>query len=143
MKSLSLFATVLTIAFVTIFLSNCSPKVPPKSESICQGAANDGSIIVKSWGYARTQRNAIINAKKNAVQDVLFKGIKSVGASGCPSRPIVEDLSKRESDYFKKFFEKNGLYLQFVNLSTDEVPDRTKVGRFVRQACLWSLITAA
>ncbi len=132
MKYVFLLSASLFLSAVIFFFSNCrTASLPPESESACIGTANDGSIIVKAWGYGQTQRGAIENAKKNAVQDVLFKGIKS-GQSGCPTRPIVEDISKRDNAYFKNFFKAEGAYLQFVNLSTDAVPDRVKVGSRIK-----------
>jgi len=128
MKCTFSLSAVIILALTSLFINSCrTGALPSKSESTCHGAANDGSIIVRAWGYGTTQRKAIENAKINAVQDVLFKGIKA-GQAGCPTRPIVEDISKRDNEYFKKFFAVGGPYLQFVNLSTDDVPDRTKVG---------------
>lgn len=132
MKCLFFVSITVLLSLNTLFSGSCSSTIPAISESLCHGSANDGSIIIKAWGYGKSNNEAMENAKKNAVQDVLFKGIKSIGQSGCPSRAIVEDISKRESEYFKKFFQKEGMYLQFVNLSTDNVPDRVKAGRYVK-----------
>lgn len=125
MKLLPLYALLL----IGLFTSTNCKKVPSVSESTCIGAANDGSIRLKAWGYGRTNIDAIQNAKKNAVQEVLFKGIKA-GAPGCPTRPIVDDISKRESAYFREFFSYNGPYLQYVNLSDKDVTDRLRISLF-------------
>ena len=115
---------MLLIAFV-LFFAQCRP--PRTTESMCAGSAKDGSFTVEAFGYSYFQRLAINNAKKNAVSDVLFKGIKA-GTSGCTTRPIIDDPSKKNNDFFKDFFKKGGTYLQFVNVSGDNVPSRSKVG---------------
>ena len=44
--------------------------------SECLGVELDGSQTIKSWGMGTRKIDAIEQAKKNAVRDVLFKGIR-------------------------------------------------------------------
>ena len=46
-------------------------------ESECMGVELDGSQTLKAWGTGRNYSDACEQAKKNAVRDVLFKGIKN------------------------------------------------------------------
>lgn len=117
--------------FVVLLLSTQCRKLPPQSESLCIGPGRDGAVLIRAFGYGANNRIATRAAMKNAVQDVLFKGIPA-GSTGCPSRPIIKDISKRNSDYFKKFFELNGPYLQFINLSQEGNLERSKVRRWVK-----------
>ncbi len=124
------FCALVSFAFLTLFNTQCR-KLPPQSECVCLGPGRDGTIRVKAYGYGANNRIATKAAIKNAVQDALFKGTPA-GSPGCPSRPIVKDLSKRSSAYFQEFFKKNGPYLQFVNLTDNGHLERTKVKRWVK-----------
>ena len=57
---------------------------------------------------------------KNAVRDVLFKGIKE-GMDGCNMRPMITEVNAREryADYFNKFFADGGKYKRFVSLKDE------------------------
>lgn len=124
MTSKNNFKLLFFVFSVIALLSSCA--LPKTTESSCGGSSNDGSCIVIASGYSYFQRQAINNARKNAVSDVLFKGIK--GGPGCPSRPIIDDPSKLNTPFFKDFFKKRGEYLQYINLSNDQAPQRAKVG---------------
>jgi hypothetical protein len=61
--------------------------------------------------------DAIEQAKKNAVRDVLFKGIRE-GQQECNQSPIINSpntITKNE-EYFYKFFADNGPYKEFVSM---------------------------
>ena len=68
-------------------LSSCSKKSTEVSkasayvnyETICMSVDLDGSQTLRVWGKGSTQADAIEQAKKNAVYDVLFKGIHGTG----------------------------------------------------------------
>jgi hypothetical protein len=85
-------------------------------ESECLGAEMDGSQTLKAWGFGRNRGDALSQAKKNAVRDVLFKGIRN-GKAGCNVKPVVFDMNALEKyeDYFNKFFADGGDYEKFTN----------------------------
>lgn len=115
-----------------LLCSNCATKkLPALSECSCIGSGNGGSIRITAYGFGKTNNLAVENAKKNAIQEVIFKGIKA-GNAGCPSRPIVEDINKRQTTYFTDFFRENGNYLQFINLTGDQIPTRVKVQKMIK-----------
>lgn len=92
-------------ALLSLFPSCGTGKIPALSEAQCLGAGMEGSIRLKAWGYDSSLKKAIEKAKRNAVQEALFKGIKA-GVSGCPNTPIVPQGLEKNPDYFKEFLRK-------------------------------------
>ena len=96
-------------------------------ETECLGVEEDGSQTVRAWGLGRGKTDALDQAKKNAVRDVIFKGI-SKGAKGCNMRPLVTDVNVREEyeDYFNRFFRDGGPYEQYVSKKDEKLISRDK-----------------
>jgi hypothetical protein len=71
------------------------------------GVEGDGSQTLKSWGNGRNRKDACEQAKKNAVKEVLFKGIIH-GRSGCEQRPLVPEVNAemKYENFFNSFFTK-------------------------------------
>lgn len=93
----------------------------------------DGTKLVKVWGYGKTAEDATRDAKAQGVACAIFRGFPA-GSNGAaaPTPAIVTDpnAADKYEEYFLKFFEPGGKYLQFVNLSTDGVStDRVKVNK--------------
>lgn len=93
----------------------------------CLGVELDGSQTLKAWGNGRNRADAIEQARKNAVRDVLFKGIIE-GKQECEKRPLVAEINAQDkySDYFFKFFADGGLYKDFVIKKDERIGDRIK-----------------
>src|SRR3990167_7610323 len=74
-------------------------------ESECLGVEGDGSQTIRAHGKGRNREDAMEQAKKNAVKDVLFKGI-SKGSAECNVKPVLFNPNAREKfeDYFNAFF---------------------------------------
>ncbi len=112
--------TYLRLLTGAIFLLvSCSPKIAGNYsfKTECYGIELDGSQTVKAWGNGKNRQDAQEQAKKNAVRDVLFKGITE-GRQDCEKRPLVPEVNaqmKYES-YFNKFFTDGGDYQKFVSL---------------------------
>ena len=86
-------------------------------EVSCLGTELDGSITLESYGMGRNKIDASEQAKKSAVQAVIFKGIK-IGVGDCNKSPLLftPNAEKKYEDYFASFFADNGPYLEFVSL---------------------------
>jgi len=85
-------------------------------ETECLGTELDGSQTLKAWGKGKNKKDAIEQAEKNALRDVLFKGIRS-GKSECSVNPLVVEANAREKHekYFNNFFGKNRIYSKYVS----------------------------
>jgi len=135
MKTLKL--TLLLAGIVLFSLSGYSQKKKNPAafynyEVECMGTGMDGTQLLKVWGYGKKPKDAVENAKKDAVQAVMFKGILA-GKPGCMMRPLITDAGaeQQHQDYFVAFFKEKGKYLNFVSISSDgsiDPKDRLKVG---------------
>jgi hypothetical protein len=93
----------------------------------CLGTGSQGTQLIKIWGYGKKPEDAVIQAKRNAVHAVIFKGI--LAGQGCMKRPLITEPGAEEAnaDYFKEFFSPAGRYLNFVSLSGEGVQERIKI----------------
>lgn len=87
----------------------------------CLGVELDGSQTLRTWGVGRNKKDAVEQAKKNAVRVVLFKGIHG-GLSGCNTKPVVFEVNAEEKyeDYFNVFFMDGGEYLKYVSMKDEK-----------------------
>lgn len=104
-------------------------------ETECLGVELDGSQTVKAWGNGRNRADAIEQAYKNAVRDVIFKGI-SKGKQECQVKPIVFEVNAQEkyADYFNQFFKDDGVYKEYISTKdgskfhTEVIKERKQAG---------------
>jgi len=93
----------------------------------CQGVEMDGSVTLESYGKGRNYMDAAVQAKKNAVQAVIFKGIKD-GNGGCSSDPLLFSSSPETQyeEYFAVFFADGGPYEEYVSLKDERISKKFK-----------------
>lgn len=86
------------------------------TETVSLGTTGDGSIMLRAWGAGRERGEAIEQAKRNALRDVLFKGIKKGTNPGMASKALVPEVNAEEkyAVYFEPFFSPGGEYKNFV-----------------------------
>lgn len=121
MKKITLFISLLLINFTF-----CSAQVKKQiagsySQPIeCLGVELDGSQTLKSWGTGNNKADAVEQAEKNAVNEVLFKGVLN-GKAECNTKPVVFEVNAREKHeaYFNKFFADGGAYKNFISLKDE------------------------
>lgn len=95
--------------------------------------ATRGTKLIKVWAFNSKVEGAIIQAKKNAISAVIFKGLPAGGsANATPS--LLSDPSGEQTyaKYFDTFFATGGDYLKFVVATSDQAPsgrDRLKVSK--------------
>lgn len=96
-------------------------------ETECLGVEGDGSQTLRAWGFGKNKKDALEQAKKNAVYDVIFKGIRA-GMAGCNTRPLINEVNARErhEDYFDKFFTDGGEYKKFVSDADEKRSSKDK-----------------
>lgn len=93
----------------------------------CLGVELDGSATIECFGKGRNYWDAAEQAKKNAVNAILFTGIKE-GNGGCSRDPLILSSSVRElkQDYFAVFFADNGPYKDYVSLKDERIMNKIK-----------------
>ncbi len=97
-----------------------------KFDTSCVSNNGDGTQDLRAWGTGPTIDVAIERAMKNAVNDVIFKGIK--GGPGCEQNPIVFEVNAREryAEYFDRFFANGGEYKKFVTETSNKDGSRIR-----------------
>lgn len=83
----------------------------------CMGVDPDGSQTLRSWGNGINKAKAIEQAKRRAVEAVIFDGI-TIGSGDCNKRPLVNEVNAREryENYFNSFFAEGGAFNLYVSL---------------------------
>lgn len=84
-------------------------------QSECLGSELDGTQTLAVWGDGRNRTDAIEQAKKNGIRDVLFKGISS-GKAECNSKPLLYEVNiqQKKEAYFNAFFADGGPYKEYI-----------------------------
>ncbi|MCM1290423.1 MAG: hypothetical protein NC207_00630 [Bacteroides sp.] len=118
----SIYKTLAVVAVLSMTGCKTPTQISPENafvrfETTCLGVDGDGSQTLRVWGQGRNRGDAIEQAKRNAVSDVIFKGI-TAGGGDCDKRPLVNEVNAREKyeDYFNAFFANKGAYNKYVRL---------------------------
>lgn len=107
-KRTSLICGLLSI-ISALALCNCATTKSISSyydfKTECLGITYDGSQILRVWDDGTKKNDAIEQAKKRAVRDVILYGISS-GSSECNTKPLVLEVNAEEKyeSYFNAFF---------------------------------------
>ncbi len=87
----------------------------------------DGSITVRATGSGRNRYDAIDQAKKNALREMMFKGI-NVPGNAYISKPLITTVNAEEkyADFLNAFFVDGGAYEQFVSSADKKILSNRK-----------------
>jgi hypothetical protein len=117
------------LLFANLLLHSCKPQKQIAGnytfKTECLGIEMDGSQTVKAWGNGRNRLDAVEQAKKNALNDVLFNGIND-GKQDCEKRPVIAEVNARQKHetYFNKFFADEGDYKNFVSTKDERLSQK-------------------
>ena len=83
----------------------------------CISKEMDGSLTLRVWGTGRNKTDALEQAKKQAVYDVLFNGVTK-GNTDYNMRPVMTEVNARQryQDYFDIFFMDRGEYRKYISM---------------------------
>jgi putative intracellular protease/amidase len=100
-------------------------------EVSCDAVGAEGLQIVMVAGVARNDRDALVEAQKNAVKAMLFRGVTT---SVCTVPPMLRpaDITPEANSYFTRMFTTGGTYLSYIAFTGDQVETRIKVGRQIK-----------
>lgn len=118
------------ILIVLVFAASCASKTEKvyyTYKTQCMSLELDGSQTLLAWGNGKDRKDAVEQAKKNAINDVLFTGILD-GKQGCEVKPLVPEVNARQKyeDYFNKFFADGALYASYLNTRDEKSHSREK-----------------
>lgn len=121
-----IFLSVVVLFILTLWNTNLTAQQSKTAgnytyKTECLGVEGDGTQTLKAWGKGRNRFDAFAQARKNALYDVLFNGIKD-GNSECEMRPLVSEVNAREKyeQYFNKFFQDGGEYRKYVSMRDEQ-----------------------
>ncbi|MBQ8565438.1 MAG: hypothetical protein IJ442_06380 [Bacteroidaceae bacterium] len=136
---------ILVMAVVALVCSSCKTTQLSNDaayvsfETQCLGVELDGSQTLRAWGKGKDRADALEQAKKNAVRDVIFKGIRA-GVNECNTKPLIFEVNAEEKYqyYFNKFFADGGEYKKYVSDADENLTSRMKAVSSTQQN--WSVV---
>lgn len=120
------FIQTFLIAGVLLLCNACSSKKQLEKDTIhfryeieSISVGYGGNVIVRVSSYSTSQKNSILQAKKNAVHGLLFKGFNST--TGVSQPPMINDLEseKKNEKFFDHFFDDYGNFNKYIVSSND------------------------
>ncbi|MBQ8494093.1 MAG: hypothetical protein IJ464_07470 [Alistipes sp.] len=109
----------LVAAVGAMFVVSCNQQVvttesfhPVKCEFL--NAEGDGSITLRAYGQGRHRGDAIEQARKNAVREVMLVGV-NVPGDALMSRPLITEVNAEEkyAEFLRDFFTDDSDYKKF------------------------------
>tara|TARA_B110000444_G_C18801344_1_gene577623 strand:- start:402 stop:878 length:477 start_codon:yes stop_codon:yes gene_type:complete len=116
-KFYKLIVIILTVFFVSPVLGQVFNKQNKTAsyydvETECLEDKLDGSFVLNAWGKGSSKSEAIDQAKRNVLNDILFNGVNK----GCKMRPLIIEVNgdTKYKSYVYAFFDKQ--YKDFISI---------------------------
>ena len=116
-KFYKLIVVILTVFFVSPVLGQVFNKQKKTAsyynvETECLEDKLDGSFVLNAWGKGSSKSEAIDQAKRNVLNDILFNGVNK----GCQMRPLIVEVNaaSKYRSYVYAFFDKE--YKDFISI---------------------------
>jgi hypothetical protein len=107
---------------IIISMVSCKSKLKPRElgNYVYKTASVDvrnTQILVTAWGKGMSDEEALAEAKRNAIYDILYKGILDGNPSvRFPAIFLKNNAEALNSSFNAQFFSKDGPYLQYASL---------------------------
>lgn len=133
MKRIPILALCLAFALAGCSKKEISTSSYYPSKTTYMNDEGDGSITVRAYGHGRNRRDAKQQAAKNALRDVIFRGV-TVPGNALLSKPLVTTLNAEEKfrSFFDAFFADGGEYTRFVSTEDRKARSDNKEENFVQ-----------
>lgn len=120
-----LYFALVAVCFTLFSCKSTSTEAFYTFETECVKNAMDGSVVLRAWGQGSSRADAVEQAKKQAVHDVVFYGIQK---GQCKFKPLVIEVNAKEKyqTYFDNFFSKDGMYNRFIKMDAAKMGSGTK-----------------
>ncbi len=117
--------STITIAAIMVLIFTGCKSVDPSANVIssyysyeieCVSKNLDASLLVKTWGSGYDIENAVLNARRKVIDDIIFKGIRK-GNLNCNQNPLVSNPNIKENfkSFFDEFYSKKGKFGKYVS----------------------------
>lgn len=121
-----IFKYLMAVVMIVSFVSCRKDTVLPSSaahasfETTGIGSELDGSVTVRAWGKGKDKADALDQARKQAVYDVVFNGIKK-GEGTYNGRPLIFEVNAKEKYeyYFNRLFADNGEFEKYATFADE------------------------
>lgn len=82
----------------------------------------DSKYLVLAWGRGTSEDEALKEAKRNAVKDILYQGLTS-GNPNVRITPVLmgNGAETKNADFNATFFQKDGAYLKYVEFYDEAI----------------------
>lgn len=130
----SVLYKLLTAVLIFSFFSCGSRQIPKvvsgyySYETECIRKDLNGTMLVRAWGKGLSQKEAELDARKKAVDDLLFKGIR--GKEDCSTNPLISNPNAREiiEKKLDRFYKDKGKFRKYVSRTRAEKLDVKEIG---------------
>lgn len=135
------FKYLAMLAFAAVLLTGCRGQQSVSNSYSYMGFGTtlmnispSGTITVQAWGTGPNKTVAIEEAKKNALNEVLFKGFPT--SNNYMADPLVYEVNAREryAEYFNRFFADGGEYAKFIKEASNTDNSRVEAKTNARDA---------
>lgn len=92
-----------------MILWSCGSTAPSSTGETTKSVERAGIITVSAKGYGKKEALAINHAKEQAFINLLFRGVANTSFSNGGMVGNEQSARNKNPDYFKNFFENNGL----------------------------------
>jgi hypothetical protein len=117
MRKIFLCAVVaVAMTLVSCNLQKISTAASHEVKSEFMNLEGDGSITVRAYGIGRYRGDALDQARKNAIRDVMLRGVYVPGDPQM-SRPLILEVNAEEkyADFLYQFLADGGSYKYFTS----------------------------
>lgn len=114
------------VALISLILIDCGQQ---KSQAYYDHKSKliatemDGTYTIRAWGRARNAVDAYVQARKQAVSDVLFNGVEAATSNLINLKPLLLEVNAKEKyeDYFARFFVDGGEFEKYASMKERRV----------------------
>jgi hypothetical protein len=113
---------IIFLVAIIISIASCKSKLKPRElgNYVYKTASVDvrnNQILVTAWGKGTSEGEALAEAKRNAIYDILYKGILDGNPSvRFPAIFLKNNSEASNSSFNAQFFSKDGQYLKYTSL---------------------------
>ena len=113
-KQISFIVAIVLVTFIGCKSKDVTTTAFHSYSTECLGKSMDGSQTLRVWASGRNRADAIEQAKKKAVYDMVFVGIQS-GNGECNAYPIVDEANARKK--YEDYFDIKNMYPPLIRRS--------------------------
>ncbi len=112
---------IILSTIVAILIFACKTTTTPLVADVTYKSYNNQIMNVESIGYGSKESDALENAKKNAIDVILFRGVPN-SSLNTPLVGTTESVAKQKHEsYFEEFY-KNRRYSSFITQAISQTP---------------------